>query len=134
MKALTIDRPWSAAIIHGIKTIENRSYPINYRGPLAIHVSKRLIPLHFPPKKLRKHLLPLAPIGDLPRGVIIGIVDLVDCQLYRPEYHIDIFATGPWCWILKNPRKFIEPIPCQGKQGLWNVPEEIWWTRGKTKH
>ena len=28
-------------------------------------------------------------------------------------------CTGPICWILKNIRP-IKPIPCLGKQGLWN--------------
>jgi hypothetical protein len=40
MKALTLYQPWATLVAIGKKRIETRSWPTNYRGPLAIHVSK----------------------------------------------------------------------------------------------
>ena len=37
MKAITIRQPWASLITLGVKTIETRSSPTKYRGPLAIH-------------------------------------------------------------------------------------------------
>lgn len=40
MKALSILQPWATLIAIGAKKIETRSWPTNYRGPIAIHASK----------------------------------------------------------------------------------------------
>lgn len=40
MKALTVRQPWASLIAGGTKTIETRSWPTSYRGPLAIHAGK----------------------------------------------------------------------------------------------
>jgi hypothetical protein len=29
-------------------------------------------------------------------------------------------TEGPWCWVLRDVRKLDEPVPCSGKQGLWD--------------
>lgn len=41
MKALSLMQPWATLIAIGAKRIETRSWSTNYRGPLAIHASKR---------------------------------------------------------------------------------------------
>lgn len=41
MKALTLHEPWASLVAHGYKAIETRSWRTRYRGPLAIHASKR---------------------------------------------------------------------------------------------
>lgn len=41
MKALTLYQPWATLVAIGAKRIETRSWKTDYRGPLAIHVSKR---------------------------------------------------------------------------------------------
>lgn len=41
MKALTVQQPWAWAIIHGGKSVENRTQLWKYRGPLAIHAGAR---------------------------------------------------------------------------------------------
>jgi hypothetical protein len=40
MKALTIIQPWATLAAICAKHIETRSWPTNYRGPLAIHAAK----------------------------------------------------------------------------------------------
>jgi hypothetical protein len=39
MKALSVRQPYTALICAGVKTVENRSRPTNYRGKLLIHAS-----------------------------------------------------------------------------------------------
>jgi hypothetical protein len=41
VKALSMYNPWAALVASGAKTIETRSWLTHYRGPLAIHASKR---------------------------------------------------------------------------------------------
>ncbi|MDR0475572.1 MAG: ASCH domain-containing protein [Treponema sp.] len=102
IKALTIKSPWAQSIIRSGKEIENRSWSTSYRGPLLIHVS--LIPNY------------------LESGMIIGIVDLVDClppgNLFT--VHNRWAEPGYYHWILKNPREFKEKIPAKGALSLWN--------------
>ncbi len=33
--------------------------------------------------------------------------------------------SGPYGWLLDDVRTLPEPIPCKGRQGLWNVPDEL---------
>jgi len=40
MKALSVRQPWAWAIIYALKDIENRGWPINYRGDILIHAAK----------------------------------------------------------------------------------------------
>lgn len=40
MKAITIREPWATLMAIGAKQIETRSWPTNYRGPIAIHAAK----------------------------------------------------------------------------------------------
>ncbi len=50
MKALSFHQPWASLIAEGVKTIETRSSATKYRGPLAIHASKRRPSMmHIPP-------------------------------------------------------------------------------------
>lgn len=42
MKAITIREPWATLVAIGAKQIETRSWPTNYRGPIAIHASKKI--------------------------------------------------------------------------------------------
>lgn len=41
MKALSLWQPWATLIAVGQKRIETRHWPTTYRGPLAIHATKR---------------------------------------------------------------------------------------------
>jgi hypothetical protein len=46
VKALSLWQPWASLVALGVKTIETRSWSTSYRGPLAIHASKRIARLH----------------------------------------------------------------------------------------
>ena len=58
---------------------------------------------------------------DLPRGAIVGRVDLVDCVASSRSR----WFFGPYGFVLKNPVEFGKPIPYKGRLGLFEVPEEI---------
>lgn len=77
MKVMTVRQPWALHIVQSGKDVENRVRNIagSYRGPVAIHAG-----LTADEEALRR--LPVrAPNGItrvFDRGVIIGVVDLVD--------------------------------------------------------
>ena len=126
MKALTVSQPYASLIASGEKWVENRRYPVSYRGPLAIHAGKGT------------QYLDKRELADYPTGCVIAIARLVTCvpllgtrcgngiwmrQLKQHGININAFlghqhTEGPWCWILSDVRR-IEPAPARGAQGLW---------------
>ena len=122
--AIAVIQPWTHAIIHGGKDIENRDWPTNFRGPVCIHASK------FNKRKFAEQVegyqatvAPDGPLRHTPRfgfddltfGAIIGVVDIVDCVTR---------STSPWFFdpygfVLANARP-ITPIPVRGKQGFFD--------------
>lgn len=118
MKALTIWQPWASLILSGHKTVENRSWTTRHRGPLAIHAAARIpTPIDLPIGVV----LP-APLLELPRGVVLGTVEILDCvplDDWLADHPGDPWAFGPWCWVLGSPTPFKRPIPARGLQALW---------------
>lgn len=129
MKALTICQPYAQLIVRGEKRVENREWPTRYRGPLLIHAGKS-----------REWLADDVPgtfrdWGDpLVFGAALGIAQLVDvldiARIERGDYdakhpwlreHYHTFGT--WCWVLEDVRRFGDPVPWTGAQGLWDFPE-----------
>ena len=128
MKALTISQPYASLIADGEKWVENRTWPTPYRGLLAIHAGKAT--QYLDRKELAAYL----------NGCVIAVARLVACvhkhaveardplpcsQLLRAGIDIQAFldhphTEGPWCWVLRDVRKLDEPVPCSGKQGLWD--------------
>jgi hypothetical protein len=106
MKALTIRQPWASLIVAGLKDVENRSWPASYRGPLVIHAGLGMDAADVP-----------LPDGlEMPRGVILGTAEVVDCvRGYRSAWAL----PGAWHWVLAAPRKLATPIPAKGRLGLW---------------
>lgn len=111
MKALSLWQPWGSAVAIGAKRIETRSWSTRYRGPLAIHASKR------PLTKQERFdftfdgswravfgILTPAHQSDplwenLPYGAIIATCELVDCRpterFCRDALHERHFRSGP---------------------------------------
>ncbi|OZF33174.1 hypothetical protein CH296_11095 [Rhodococcus sp. 14-2496-1d] len=140
MKALTVQQPWAWAIMHGGKTIENRTQNWNYRGPLAIHAgnrfSKRGADSDLVHNAWHSHGSYKYTPGDRDAfvyGAILGVVDLVDV-------HPEAGCCKPWGessyvehggrerkqivhLVLENPRPLAEPYPCSGALGLWTPPK-----------
>lgn len=151
MKALTVQQPWAWAIIHGDKTVENRTQLWKYRGPLAIHAGARWSTRGGASNLVRDALAPYLTFGEfgqihrpidpaehrdrLPFRAIIGTADLVDthwghggcCAPWGETCYLDTTETRH-CniahLVLENPRP-VEPIDCPGRLGLWNLPPDI---------
>lgn len=97
VKALTVYQPWASLIALGEKEIETRSWPTNYRGPLAIHAGKR--PFNTD-SYLDRGLYPFADalglpdifsFDTLPYGSIIAVAELVNCWhiVHHPGTNVD---------------------------------------------
>ena len=80
-------------------------------------------------------------LQDLPRGVIVATCSLVDVvptaalvagidlTRYTPfgairERELGDFAPGRYAWLLENIVALAEPVPCRGRQGLFDVELE----------
>ena len=106
MKALSVRQPFASQIVIGEKTIDWRSKPFNWRGPLVICASKSAI-------------IELDNGKRLPVGVALGIVDVVGC---RPMTRKDLVAAccedyedemDGFAWELVSPREVV-PMPVKG--------------------
>jgi len=83
MKALSIKNPWATLIADGKKTIETRTWPTKYRGPLLICATKQ----------------PPAPNS----GYAVAVADLVDCRVMvpadEPAAAVAVYP-GAHAWVL----------------------------------
>lgn len=117
MRALSIKQPWANLIIEGTKQIENRTWrpPQSVIGQrIAIHASKSLD--KNAPAWAFEHLRDK---DSLVRGAIIGTARL---DGFVTESTDDWFS-GPIGWTLSDVFPVPEPIPINGRLGLWEVPK-----------
>jgi|SRR5690242_8015772 len=115
MKAITLIQPWASLIADGIKTIETRSWPTNYRGPIAIHAGKGVDAeackdFGYDPVSIRK-------------GCVIAVGVLTDCRRFpdatMPEDRYGDFFEGRYGFRIEGIKQLDEPIYCRGSLGLW---------------
>jgi hypothetical protein len=125
---LSVRQPWPFAIFHGGKDVENRPRRSHHRGPLLIHASASIT--REEAEDFRDFIQHQGIRGpwcagrnamDLPTGVILGVVDMVDCV----EASDSRWWMGPYGYVLANPRPFATPIPAKGALGFWRVPERL---------
>lgn len=140
MKALSIMQPWAWAIIHAGKTVENRTWRTDYRGPLLIHASKRYDRYAVEPiiARMDPGLRTRFPDGIPPKldqGGVVGVVDLVACikkGSARFEDSMTRWLDGPYGFMLDRPQP-IPFFPWPGKLGLFEFPDELLPRLGLTK-
>jgi tetratricopeptide (TPR) repeat protein len=120
-KFLSIRQPLAWAVCVGEKTVENKSNNTSHRGPLLIHAGKNVGGLSGLKKlqgwKTYKDYFAL--------GAIIGAVDLYNAVEFNRSLETNLHANGPWCYLLRNPKWFAEPIACKGQLGILPLPEEL---------
>jgi hypothetical protein len=106
MRALSVRQPFAEAIMRGTKTTEYRSGPTNIRGRILIYASLGRYGNDEETEMLQEFGITDVEADDLPRGVIIGSVELHDA------------VKGQW--YLRHPQraeKFVEPV---------NRPNPVW--------
>ncbi len=125
MRALTLWRPWTDAILYGGKRVENRPWKPWQRvmgQVIAIHAGvtydrdgagwMQEADLYTPP----------AP-EDSPQG-IVGLARVTGYREKCPglfDEPDDPWFTGPYGWTLEDVVPLTEPVPCNGALGLWMV-------------
>lgn len=121
LKALTLWQPWAHAIAHLGKWIENRTWapPASAIGePLAIHAGKKL------DREVAEDF-GLRP-DEIPIGCVVAVARLERVICSKGDVPADqrLWWNGPIGWLLADVQA-IEPIPCRGAQGLWELPAEV---------
>lgn len=159
MRTLTDWQPYASLIMAGIKKNETRNHSTGIRGEIAIHAAVKKTQLFSLIKvnednvfnntldHAAKVILKALPSVDilngytlnhLPRGMVLGTVEIVDClkivennpsektallengqQINGDEYLFGDYDAGRYAWVLKNPKPFETPILAKGKQGWW---------------
>lgn len=107
-RAISIRQPYVEDILRGKKKYEYRSRPTNIRGRVYLYAS--LGSGHESYWKKMK----MQP-GDLPTGVIVGSVEIVDCKYFEDD---DYYG-----YRLKNPRRYKKQMaPKRQPQPLFFYP------------
>lgn len=129
MKALTIRQPWAAAIAHGAKRTENRSWPVPSK-----HLGTRIL-IHAAADQDRtrrpSHEVPRVLTDNLDtwldtRSAIIAIATLTDCHFDKGRG-----CCAPWGmdgyfhWTLADVVTLPEPVPAKGALGFWTPPADV---------
>lgn len=148
MRVLTIRQPWAWAIIHGGKTVENRTRNLagSYRGPVAIHAGRSEDVGAYRHADTTHNALWSAFQGagriamGLPAwrqwsGHIIGVVDFVDVHAaldcMTQDHEGDWKVCTEWSdragyhLVLANPRALDQPVPWRGGLGLRRSPLSV---------
>lgn len=115
MKTFTTDPLWTWAIFDGVRPLENRPVPTDYRGTIGVIASRSFRQTSFIREWMRVNTFYLPPDDDALfrefAGRMVGEVDLVGCVRVAdlPQAERE-FAIGPWCWRLRRPRAYNLPI------------------------
>lgn len=136
MRALSIRQPWASLILKAGKDVENRCWPTKFRGRILIHAAKGMTrgehedaidfavhAINARPRagaKMTTLREPGFAFEDLPRGGIIGAVEIVDC-MNRSE---SPWFMGEYGFILRDP----QPLPFlawKGQLGFFDVPYDF---------
>jgi len=106
VRALSIRQPNAEAILRGVKKIEYRSGPTNIRGRILIYASLSRYSTEDEADMMTEYRIKDVTCDELPRGVLVGSVELYDCD------------GGDWH--LRNPqraKKLVRPK---------NQPQPVW--------
>jgi hypothetical protein len=127
LAALTIQQPWIEMILSGQKTIELRSWPITRRGLVALHAGWKV---DWKAAALFGYDRPL----ELPRGVIVGRVEIVDAleldreswlRLVKDHLVVHPLTAGIHAAFLGKADRLHTPIRFRGRPGFYTLPPLI---------
>jgi len=123
MKGLSFHQPRAEQVVRGDKTVDVRTWQVEYRGLLAVHASAerrddRCRALGFEPEVLDYGAL----VGTVELTGVVAL-DEATYEALRPAHLLDEPFPGSPCyaWYLGSPRRFEAPLPCRGRMRLFNV-------------
>ena len=125
MIALGIRQPWAELILRGVKTIEVRSQDTAQRGTIYVYASKKFADIPAADRAVGTHKLD---IESLPRGLIVGTVDIVASRPCVPSDSAAAcvprsYLTSQFAWELANATRFAEPMTVRFlPYGVWFYP------------
>jgi hypothetical protein len=136
VKALTIHEPWASLLAVGAKRVETRGWPTRHRGPLAIHAGRRWTRGE---QDAWDDLGWISLRGRRPAlGCVVALGQLVACERMTleliasqasdrisDELAFGAWDPGRWAWRLEGVVALPEPIAVRGKQGLWDLPDNV---------
>lgn len=121
--ALSIRQPWTWAILHAGKDVENRDWPTKVRGPICLHASAGMTHDEYEDfclTTLGAVMPKVPPFNALVRGGIVGVAAIVDCVTT---------ARSPWFFgrygfVLADCRS-VPFIAVKGKLGFFDWRERL---------
>jgi hypothetical protein len=136
MKGISLWQPWGSLWVSPAKIDETRHWPTSYRGWLLVHAAKKIV---YDVGHELEDILHSEFGGhwgmDMPRGAIVGAINLVDCistvdvlvttDEERDNWLCGDFTPGRFAWRRSEFKRFREPIPFKGRQGFFDVPDEL---------
>jgi len=113
MKALSIPQPHAEAIMRGVKPVEFRTRQTEIRGRIYIYASHSRYHVKEEAEMMANHGIGDVNVDDLPRGVLIGTVELWNCT----------GSGGKHEWHFRNPERAAELLkPTKRPGGIWFKP------------
>lgn len=136
MKVISLWQPWASLVAIDLKHNETRSWYTSYRGPLAIHAAKTLIPFEqlFTELSFHQRMFILDKLcetyGDynsMPAGAILATTNLINAVATEKilpatdwlERACGDYSPGRFAWKLYDTKRLEKPIPIKGRQRLW---------------
>lgn len=127
--ALTVREPWGWAIISGHKPIENRRWePGLEPGDLfALHVGRvtEWKALAYIRARHGIHV----PQNELYAGAILGVCRFRGIVVRGEEQRLTNrerrWFTGRVGWRIEVVLRFEQPVPCNGRLGLWRISDHV---------
>lgn len=142
IRGLTLHQPWAFLVSHGGKWIENRSWPAPSSacpGYVAIHAGKTADEetwrdlANAAREKLKANAMTTAMWqticqGAETRGAIMAVARLDRCVAPGsddPALKSVWYSGEGYAWVLSEVKRFVEPVPAKGMQGLWPLPPDV---------
>ena len=113
MKAFPIRQPRAEAIMRGVALIEYRSRSTEVRGRIYIYANLNRYTIEQEAQMLAMYGMADVNVDDLPRGFLLGTVELWDCTGSGGNYH----------WHFRNPERATELLkPTNRQHSPWFDP------------
>ena len=108
MRALSVRQPHAEAIMRGIKEIEYRSQVTNIRERIYIYASKTRTRAE-EADMMAQYGIDDVECNELPRGVLVGTVEIADCTDGGDYYHWHLVSPKP-AGRLRKPTNQPQPV------------------------